>query len=169
MPRFTYKDWVGRKARCRRDMQNKAHTVFFKKGEVVEVIGYETWCWFGIGASGGRSVWRVTNRDIELIDNPVLTLEDGVVDCVKQLTYMNEETWAGVPEIVRGVGSSSAVVSSILKRMCERGLGRWYINYDEPLLVRESGKGKRGGYGYRPSTHIRLTAMDVIVSDIELV
>jgi hypothetical protein len=171
MPRFTNKDWVGRKARCLRNLQNKARTNFYVKGEIVEVIGYDSYLKFMIKGDNGEAMWKVTFRDIELVEDPCHTLESKVIAYVRQTTCLTDDVWVGVPEVAAAVGSTSAVVSSIMKRLCERGLGRWYINYERPILQREEGKGKRGGYGYRisPDQKRTVTALDMVMSDHDIV
>lgn len=131
-------------------------------------MGYDPYLKFSI-KKGNKFLWKVTFRDIELIDDPVLTLEEKIIAFVKQATALEPELWVGAPEIARGVEVGLASVSSALKRLCERGRGKWYINHDDPLLIRMAGQGKRGGYGYRLPSDYQFTALDFLMCDRDLV
>ena len=170
MARFTYRDWVGRQARCLREIRNKARSFSFPQGEIVEVMGYDAYLKFTI-RSNSEVLWKVTSRDIELVDDPLITLESRVIAYVRNATCLTDDHWVGVPEVARAVGSNSASVSSLMKRLCERGNGSRFINYEEPKFQRQEGKGVRGGYGYRisPSQERAVSAIDILLSDQDLV
>lgn len=73
MPRFTYSDWVGRQARCLRDIRNKADTIHFKRGEVCRVVGYDKYRHFMVQKLRGpqdRLIWGLRAKDLDLIGHP---------------------------------------------------------------------------------------------------
>jgi len=137
VPRFTYKDWVGRKAVCRVAMQNKAHTIHFKKGEIVEVTNYDRWMQFSI-KKGKRTLIKVTPQDIRLVENPRETLRTRILTYIRRATIGASDYWPTATVIAKGLGEELSVISSMLHSMSE-----------DMSLRREKYHGPRGGYGYR--------------------
>lgn len=61
------------------------------------------------------------------------------------LKYVQDHPWASAGEIGRAIDRSGGAVSSQLLKMCNDG-----------KLVRETGRGPRGGYGYALGEKTRL-------------
>lgn len=137
MPRFTYKDWVGRNAVCLRDMRNGVNTVRFKKGEIVKVQNYDRWSLFGI-KKGKRFLLKIRPEDIRLVENPRETLKERVLTYLRRATMGKETYWPTATVVAKGLDEKLSVVSSMLSSLANDG-----------DIRREEKQGPRGGYGYR--------------------
>jgi hypothetical protein len=161
MARLQYKDWVGKQARVLRALTNKANTLTFERKTIVLISGYDTYQQFSItNIHGDREswMWGIKPYKLKLLDGSDETIGQKILAYLIQANAF-EERWVGAPDIARAISESLPSVASQLTLMA-----------NDDTLDRRRGEGRRGGYGYRPtSQYLRvMSRYDKLVSDHDI-
>ena len=161
MPRIPYKGWIGKQARVLQALSNKGDTLTYERGTIVLIAGYDNYLQFSItNIHSDREswMWGIKPKKLRLLDGSHETIGQKILAHLIQANAF-EERWVGAPDIARAIGESLPSVASQLTLMA-----------NDDTLDRRKGEGRRGGYGYRPTTkYLRvMTRYDKLLSDHDI-